>query len=748
MKYILKTNKLLINSLQKPNNAFIYTGSPNKGQKDKGKLIIMLDFPEETDNVKELGNLLIQKIHQLYYGSSIIDQETILENILEESNENLPLLTKVDNAWLKKFNAIIAIIYKQETYFSPVGNVSAWVANGNELINVFDYLENNDIEKPSVDRIFTNILSGNIETKQTLLFASNSIFDYVSKKSLEKIALDNDPSGINIKLKEILFKIENRSFCSVSIKLTPYEENQKTEEDSSIKIEATEESNTNKDLENSQNDAKIKKPEEENSEEKEIIQENVDTAEIKTKETYGYSSSKNSIDELLNIQQKTKDILTKGKSSLDDKIETPFKTIEKKDVLEKRKKINKKKLLKNIFSPFLYIAKLIKKILIHKKSENTISLHTNGIIEGKPRKKINKKRILLISGIIILLGFTANVLIMNYKKQASAKKQAYEKILGTIDDKKTEYDLLSIYKDEKLANEKLKEISDLINELPQKTDEQKKKYDEILNNFTDTLNKVWNINSIKEPKITTEFAFYPEKIIKFNDYIVGLGKESKDIEKYSIKDNKKELIGKESIYSNVNIFEKYNNFVYGLDTNNKVDAINLEDGTINKFDISYHPNYKKSIGAVSYNDKIYILDPESNQIYKHTIKTSSLDKGEAWIQDGTDIKNALSIAIDSNIYLGFNDGTIKMFYMGKQKAFELKTINPIIKSIDKIYTDKTITEIYLLDSQTKRIIIINKKGELIKQYYFPTLNTLNNFIVDGASKTIYLQSENKVVEVK
>ncbi len=741
MKYILKTNKLLINPVQGPSHAFIYTGSPNKGQKDKGKLIIILDFPEETDNIKELGNLLVQKIHKLYYESSLIDQETILEYILEETNENLPLLTKIDNSWLKKFSAIIAIIYKQETYFSPVGNVSAWVANGNELINVFDYLENNDIDKPSIDRIFTNILSGNIEKKQTLIFATNSIFDYVSKENLEKLALKNDPSGINIKLKELLFKVENRSFCSVSIKLMPYDEEQKNDENtSSIKLEAIEEIDTNK----------IKDATEEISkdiEEKEIIQESINNTDTQTKEVYGPSSSKTSIDELLNIQQKTRDILTKGKSSLDNEKED-LDRIEEKKILIK----NKNKIQKNIFKTFLKktlnIFKFFAKILPKRKIQKSLELPTNGIIEGKSKKKISKKKLILMGAIIILIGFTANVLIMNYQKKAKLQKENYEKIIGTIDEKKTEYDLLSIYKDEKLANEKLKEISDLISELPQKTSEQKKKYDEILNNFTETLNKVWQINSIKDPKIITEFGFYPEKIIKFNDFIIGFGKDSKDIEKYNLKNDKKELIGKESSYTNINTFEKYNNLVYGLDSNNKANAIDLTNNTINKIDINYHPNYKNAVDAVTYNDKIYILDPESNQIYKNTIKNNSIDKGEAWITDGSDIKNALSIAIDSNIYLGFNDGTIKMFYTGKTKTFTIMTINPIIKSINRIYTDKTINEIYILDSQTKRIIIINKKGEMIKQYYFPTLNKLDNFTIDGANKTIYLQSENKIIEIK
>ncbi len=221
MKYILKTSKLLINSKEGLNNIFIYTGSPHENQKNKGKLIIMIELPKETKNPQDLSNLIIQKIHKLYYNSPLNEQEAILENILEEVNENIPLITKVNNSWLKKINAVIAIIYRQEVFFSPLGNVSAWVTSENKLINIFDYLKS-DIDEPKIDKIFTNILSGNIEPNQLLMFTTNSIFNHLSKDQVSKIIINNEPAGLNLRLKEKLYKIKNENFCLTSIKLSPY----------------------------------------------------------------------------------------------------------------------------------------------------------------------------------------------------------------------------------------------------------------------------------------------------------------------------------------------------------------------------------------------------------------------------------------------------------------------------------------------------------------------------------------------
>lgn len=729
MKYILKTNKLLINSQESAHGAFIYTGSPNEGQQDKGKLVVLLDFPETTDNPKELGNILIQKIHKLYYKSALIDQEAILENILEEINENLPMITEIDNNWLKKFNALIAIVYRQEVYFSPLGSISAWTTSNNKLINIFDYLESN-IDKPSVNKIFTNILSGNIEPEQLLFFTTNTIFDHLAKDQIEKTIVHNEPAGIILKFKELLYQVTNQNFCLVSIKLSKYAPKPKSSPTSSS---AVPEKSTKKGI-------KI----------------NI--------------SSQESIDHLLQSQQATEEILSKGKSSQP--------TIERKPELDdidisSLKKAKKKKNNQNLNKYFLkslkiYVATLgivfksiynfVRNILvtikekIRKPALPKIKTPDRIIpptpLPKKAMGKITGGKNIVIVAIIILIAFGGSILVMNNQKKLKLEKEAYKQIIKNIDEKQEEYDLLLIYNDSGQAKDKLDEISNLINELPQRTKDQKEKYNEILDKFTKTLNQTRKLNTIKEPEIIAELDFTPAKIVKYGNNLIALGNSSDQFSSLDLKTKAIEKIYQNDInYENISSFDKDENFVYGLKDNDKVLKINLDEQSAEEITITYHPNYIQANDLMIYNNKIYILDSQNSQIYKHNQGTESFGKGESWIKNNTEISHGKAITIDGNIYIATNTGEIKKFYTGNLENFEVEEIDPEVKNIDEIFTDLTINEIYLMDSNSKRIIVINKNGELINQFYLPTLPVMNDFLIDGAAQKVYIQSENKIISL-
>lgn len=731
MKYILKTNKLLINSQESPNGAFIYTGSPNEGQKDKGKLIVLLDFPKETENPKELANLLIQKIHKLYYRSTLVEQEAILENILEEVNENLPIIAEIDNSWAKKFNAVIAIIYRQEVYFSPLGNVSAWITNNNKLINIFDYLESN-IDKPSVDKIFTNILSGNIEPNQLLFFTTNTIFNCLAKDKIKKIITNNnEPAGIILKFKELLNKVKTKNFCLVSIKLSQYTPKQ--------------------------TDEKIKK-----------------TSSLKKEKQAGEIniniSPQESIDHLLQSQQATKDILSKGKSST-----ITTNTIEKRfdlddvDTTNIRKKKNNQNFNKYLIQSFkIYINILktifkttysfIRNIIVTVKEKITRSsiskIKTPNKISppiplpNKAMKKITGGKNIVIIAIILLIAFAASIFIMNNKKKLELEKEEYETILKNIDEKQEEYDLLLIYNDSGQAKDKLDEISELINKLPQRTEEQKERYSEILDKFTQTLNKTRKLNTIKEPEIIAELDFTPAKIVKYGNNLIAIGNNSNNLSSLDLKTKEIKNFSPTNIsYENINNFGKDENFIYGLKENDQVIKINLDNQEAEEMTITYHPNYKQADDLMIYGGRIYILDNQNNQIYKHNQGTISFGKGEEWIKDKTNIQNSQALTIDGNIYLASNTGEIQKFYTGNLANFDIEEIDPEIKNIDQIFTDTTINEIYFLDNNSKRVIIINKDGTLINQFYLPTLPVMTDFIIDGAAQKVYIQSNNKIISL-
>lgn len=710
MKYILKTTKLLLKSENKNNNTFIYTGSPNKDQKGKGKLVVLLDFPEGTKAPKELGNLLVQRIHKLYYNSSLDEQESILENILEEVNENLPLITEVDANWLKQFKALIAIVYRQEVYFSPLGNISAWVTNNNELVNIFDYLDN-DIDKPSINKTFTNILSGNIEPNQSLFFTTNTLFDYVSEEKLSNIIKEGEFSGITIKLKELLYQVKNQSFCSVFIKLIPYEKDNSA-------------------------DAEIKR-----------------MTEPKEK------SSEESINKLLKTQEQTEEILTKSKTEIENEEVTEknvmnFAEEEVEQENKNKQKIIKKEKNNENFKKFLQkISDQLSKIKFKKpnsKIKNLIKFPTNAISRTQSgdlkMKTFNNNKTILIAALVILITFIGTIIFNKYNKQIQLEKEKYQEIVESIEEKQEEYDLLSIYKDENQAKEKLEEISNLLNSLPQKTANQKERYQDALSKFTEMLNKVRKLNTITDLNIITELDFTPSNIFKHGNSIILSKTDNPEIKSLDLKNKNIENIWKISD-TNIQNYVKDKNFIYALGKD-KIKKVNIDNKEEAEMNIAFHPNFKNASDLIFYGERLYILDSESEQIYKHNMGENNFSKGEVWLKDNTDLNNVNSLSIDGNIYIGKNNGEFLRLYSGVINNLELEKIDPELKNIDKIYTDKTIQEIYLMDEISKRIIIINKKGELINQYYFPTLEKINNFIIDGASKKIYLQSENKIIEFK
>ncbi|MCD4705143.1 hypothetical protein K8R66_03645, partial [bacterium] len=723
MKYILKTSKILINPENNPHQALIYTGSPKKNQKNKGKLIVLLDLPNETENKRELNNLLVQKIHRLYYESTLIDQETILENILEEVNENLPLITKVDKDWLKDIKAFITIVYRQEVYFSPLGKVSTWVTNNNQLVNIFDYLES-DIDKPSIDRVFTNILSGNIEPNQTLILTTDTLFNYLTEEKLNKIISENDIAGVIINLRELLYKVKNKTFCFLATKLSPYN----SENENTTRIE-----------------------------------------KIESLQAQNQVSAKESMDKLLNTGQKTEDILKKGKSQITESSEQirsteNFNEKEKEKInnneldklisekLEKetnqnpesksdftnppKKQLNipiskysKKiiKFLKNILELILkilispYQLLIILKNKISEKQNNIDKkLPTNAILGYRSKKQLSRKKIIIIFIITLVVALSISIYLTNKNKKTEEEKEKFIETIEKIDEKQTEYELLNIYNDEDQAKEKLEEISRLIKELPRNSSEQEAKYQEILNNFEEKLNKVRKLSTVKNLEIISELSFNPISINKYGNSLIISGQNSNELSLLNIKDQKIKNIGQEDQYNNINNFVKNGDILYALNNDNLF-SFNLDDNQFSKLEIAFHSNYQNSKATTFYSDNLYILDADSNQIYKHTPLKNGFSKGNEWINDNTDLSSANSIAIDGNIYVAYNNGELKRLYAGSLNDLEIEDIDPIIENIDKIYTDKSIPEIYIMDNISKRIIIINKEGQLIKQYYFPTI---------------------------
>ena len=141
----------------------------------------------------------------------------------------------------------------------------------------------------------------------------------------------------------------------------------------------------------------------------------------------------------------------------------------------------------------------------------------------------------------------------------------------------------------------------------------------------------------------------------------------------------------------------------------------------------------------------YILNTEQGNI----IKYSNELKGNNWLSESTEeFKNAQSMAIDGSIYVLNSDGIITRYFQGK-KAEEIKPkLEKQLAGENKIFTGNDFKNLYLSDPKNKRVIVLNKQGELINQYTNDELSNLQDFWVTKDEKDIYLLSGKKVFKLE
>jgi hypothetical protein len=147
----------------------------------------------------------------------------------------------------------------------------------------------------------------------------------------------------------------------------------------------------------------------------------------------------------------------------------------------------------------------------------------------------------------------------------------------------------------------------------------------------------------------------------------------------------------------------------------------------------------------SYGGKLYIL--EDNNVIKSLPVTGGFNSGSAWIKGNQDLKNSTAVAIGDGLYLTQADGTIKYFKNSATVPFSTSQINPPLVNPTQIFTTLESQYLFVLDPQNQRIVVFNKDGTLKLQITSKSFTNLKSMSVVEKTKKIYVLSDNKVYGV-
>lgn len=281
-------------------------------------------------------------------------------------------------------------------------------------------------------------------------------------------------------------------------------------------------------------------------------------------------------------------------------------------------------------------------------------------------------------------------------------------------------------------------------------------YQDILNQSQEKLNKINKITYLEPNQqldfSQAEFNFLPQRLLISSDYLLLISPNSSAIYKFKTTSSQREgnfiltNLPKDKKWSFSTILSKSGkeNLIIFFTQPKEFYQYNLLDKTTSYFDLNLPYQKSKIEDLISYRDYLYLFDSKNSQIIKCLISDFSC---QAWLKAKEDLAEVVSLAINGSIYLLKSDGTILKYFKGNKIEVLKPQIRPIIKKVDRILTKPEFKNLYLLDKEAKRVIILNKNGELVKQYTTDKFSDLTDFQVTEDEKTIFILSGTKLYQL-
>ncbi|MFC1616075.1 hypothetical protein ACFL21_02955 [Patescibacteria group bacterium] len=168
-------------------------------------------------------------------------------------------------------------------------------------------------------------------------------------------------------------------------------------------------------------------------------------------------------------------------------------------------------------------------------------------------------------------------------------------------------------------------------------------------------------------------------------------------------------------------------------------------------------SFHKAVAIDDWSNRIYLLDPEGNQVWRYSYKATrgSFGIGEDYVSsEDIDFSNGTDMAIDSNIFILKDDGDITKLYGGEKTEFYIN--NPpfdTFTNASDIFTSDKVDKIFVTDPTNDRVFVYVKDTssgnvDYETQYLFEGLDgEIRDIYVDPDSQLLYILTGSKVYKL-
>ncbi len=363
-------------------------------------------------------------------------------------------------------------------------------------------------------------------------------------------------------------------------------------------------------------------------------------------------------------------------------------------------------------------------------------------------------KILLIVATLTIAIFIVSISYINFSRQRAVALRLFNEGIVTIKNKKDAAESALIYNNEPAAITELQGARDIYNKICDKTKDDNKDcagIKEQLDNLAVRLRK----ELVAQPKMLLDINSFNinsknSQIVKVGNKILAYSTSSEILVQY-------DTVSKESrtVSTTINVdgftnaaVPKENDFGLLLYQNKNLARFDAKDGTIKTIEVGYANDKANITALLVYNRRLYTLDPEHNQIYKHDVIKTGYGRGNEWVKDtGIDLSNSIDITIDGDVFVLKNNGEILKFNAGEKQIFSVQGVEPALDSATKIWTYTDLQYLYVLDATNQRLVILYKDGRIKQQITAKEWINPTGMVVDEPNNIAYILDNNKLYQV-
>lgn len=382
------------------------------------------------------------------------------------------------------------------------------------------------------------------------------------------------------------------------------------------------------------------------------------------------------------------------------------------------------------------------------------------------KKQKNGNRILMISvAVLAVVLVFSTITLANKQTEKISKNTAIESLDSAIQNRDAAKAAL-IYEDKAKAGELLASAYTLA-EAATKHSATEKEAQAVLADIESQLDEIGIVKRYDNPRVLVDFGSLSSQLstsgnktdakvmlgsfFAIGDDIYSYDTDHNKIYKYNYSKNEAGIIN--SLVSNekkIKLASAADNniavyttppSVYSLDlSDNRMGASNLDTGTWNN-----------AVDLIAYTSKIYLLDPDNNQIWKYQRTADGYTKIAPFFEDNSTISlaGATAFAIDGDLYVLVN-GVVNKYIIGQKTDFNLSSIpehTGTLGNITDIYASLDTNGLFVLDADNSRVIAFNKDGNYRKQYVFSGITDPTHIFVNEKTGSFWVQSNTQIYQL-